>query len=117
MIDFLLTSTGDIYIGPEGDIATTNSVAQAVYIRVKWFLGEWRLGPDKGFPYFEEVFVKNPNLTKIKFLLRDLIITVEGVTNVGSIDIEPDLKTRKAKISYIFMVDEETYNQEVIIGG
>lgn len=117
MFDLMLTSTGDLTIEADGDVSTTKSITQAVTIRLKWFIGEWRLGPAFGFPYFEEVLVKNPNLTKIKFLLRDLIMTVEGVTGVGSIEIKTDPKTRDAKIAVVFMVGEDTYAEEVKING
>ena len=36
-------AAGDLEITPAGDICTTSSVAQAVRIRLRWFLGEWRL--------------------------------------------------------------------------
>lgn len=117
MFDLLLTKTGDLAIGETGDISVTQSVVQAVSIRLKWVLGEWRLGPAMGFPYFEEVFVKNPNLTKIKYLLRDMVMEVDGVTNVGDVDITADPKTRTAKIAIVFSVNEKTHKEEVKIYG
>lgn len=117
MIDFKLDSAGDLEIGLEGDIYTTESVVQAVMIRLKWFFAEWRLGPQFGFPYFEEVFIKNPNLSKIKFLLRQTILSVDEVTKVKSINISVDKKTRAALIQFTFETDEETYNEEVTIHG
>ncbi len=115
MVDFKITPDGDLEITPVGDIVPTESVAQAVLIRLKWFLAEWRLGPTLGFPYFEEVFVKNPNLTKIRFLLRDLVQSVEGVTSVTKADIIPDPRTREAKIVTVFTVESEIYEREVKI--
>lgn len=115
VVDFKITPEGDLEITPIGDIVQTESVAQAVLIRLKWFLAEWRLGPTLGFPYFEEVFVKNPNLTKIRFLLRDLVLGVEGVTSVQKADIIPDPRTREAKIIIVFTVDDDTFQKEVRI--
>lgn len=117
MFDLKLNSGGDLHIGAEGDVATTGSVVQAVKIRLKWVLGEWRLSPALGFPYYEEVFVKNPNLVKIKSFLRDLIMQVDGVTDVASVEIETDAKTRKAKFTVVFVVGEETFKEEVITNG
>lgn len=115
MVDFKLTSDWDLEVTPIGDIVPTESVVQAVIIRLKWFLAEWRLGPTLGFPYFEEVFVKNPNLTKIRFLFRDLVLDVEGVTSVTKADIVPDPRTREAIISIVFTVGEEVFQKEVKI--
>jgi len=117
MLDLLLTSDGDLDVDATGDISTTESVIQAVSVRLRWFSEEWRLGPSLGFPYFDEVFVKNPNLTKIKYLLRDLVLDVDGVSGVSSVEISTDLKERTAKISIVFTVDEETYQEEVNING
>ena len=113
MVDFKITPDGDLEITPVGDIVPTESVAQAVLIRLKWFLAEWRLGPTLGFPYFEEVFIKNPNLTKIRFLLRDLVLG--GVTSVTKADIIPDPRTREAEIIVVFTVEDEIFQKEVKI--
>ena len=113
MIDFKIGAAGDLEITPAGDICTTSSIAQAVRIRLRWFLNEWRLAPAMGFPYFEEVFVKNPNLSKIRFLLREEIMAVEGVSEVVSITIAPDPHTRKADIAVIFTAGNETFREEV----
>ena len=115
MVDFRITPDGDLEITPAGDIVSTESVAQAVLIRLRWFLSEWRLGPALGFPYFEEVFVKNPNLTKIRFLLRDLVLGVDGVTGVTKVEIMPDRRAREAEITVVFTVKDEIYQKEVKI--
>ena len=80
MTDIMLDKAGDIKVSAVGDISLTESVRQAVLIRLRWIYQEWRLGPTMGFPWFEEVFVKNPNTVKIRQLIRDEIMQVEGVT-------------------------------------
>jgi hypothetical protein len=42
------------------DISVGHSIRQDVKILLQCFLAEWRFAPGLGFPYFEEVFVKNP---------------------------------------------------------
>ena len=78
MVDIRLDKDGDIMVSPVGDISLTESVRQAVLIRLRWIYQEWRLGPEMGFPWFEEIFVKNPNTVKIRSLIRDEILQVEG---------------------------------------
>ena len=80
--DILLLKAGDLHITDTGDILLTDSiqknfpttgnlsVRQAVLIRLRWFFAEWRFSPQAGFPYFEEVLIKNPNIPKIKGLLE-----------------------------------------------
>lgn len=117
MIDLKLTRDWDLDINAVGDVSPTSSIAQTVVIRLKWFFQEWRLGPDRGVPYYEEVLIKNPNLVKIRGRLRDTIMSVEGVTDVKKIEITPDPGTRRAKIHVIFTVGEDDYKEEVTINA
>ena len=50
MIDLKLDSNGDLELSAAGDVIPTDSIAQAVRIRLLWFFEEWRLGPELGFP-------------------------------------------------------------------
>lgn len=113
MFDLKITSAGDLHIDDVGDVEMTDSIRQAVLIRLRWFADEWRLGQGLGFPYFEEVLVKNPNIVKIKYLIRDEVMSVDGVTSVESVDIDVDSKTRCAKIYVAFTAGEDSYKEEV----
>lgn len=115
MIDFTMNNNGDLDIDESGEISTTDSVVQEVLIKLKWFLGEWKLGTAYGFPYFEEVFVKNPNLAKIKHYVRELLLGVEEVTKVISVDLTVDKAQRTARLSTSFAVGEEIFKQEVLL--
>ena len=57
MTDIKLGKDGDIVVSAVGDISLTESVRQAVLIRLRWIYQEWRLGPEMGFPWFEEIFI------------------------------------------------------------
>lgn len=113
MLDIRLASDGDIAVSDIGDIATTESVRQAVLIRLRWIYGEWKLGPEMGFPWFEEVFKKNPNILKIQHLIREEILTVEGVTDATVKTVEYDKRTRAVSIAYTVTVNKKTYDEEV----
>lgn len=115
MLDFKLTKDGDLELTEGGDILPTESICQAVRVRLLWFFEEWRLGPDMGFPYFEEVFVKNPSEAKIRHLIRETVMEVEGVTDVESIEYSVNKRTREAAIAVVFCTDEETFREEVNI--
>lgn len=115
MIDLRLNAEGDLELSDAGDISVTDSIVQAVRIRLLWFFGEWRLGPGMGFPYFEHLFVKNPNEAKLRHLIRETVMEVEGVTDVTEISFSIDRKTRQAAIALAFTTDEDTFREEVKI--
>ena len=113
MIDLKLDARGDLELSAAGDISATDSIVQAVRIRLLWLFGEWRLGPELGFPYFEQVFVKTPNEAKIRHLIRETVMEVEGVTDVTEITFSIDRRTREATIAVTFTTDEDTFREEV----
>ena len=115
MFDFKLDESGDLELTAAGDIQTTESICQAVKMRLLWFYQEWRLGLEMGFPHWENTFVKNPSESKLRYLIRNTVMSVDGVTNVESIDISIDKKTRDATINLDFCTDEETFEEEVNI--
>lgn len=114
MFDILLDRNGDILVSDIGDISLTESVRQAVLIRLRWIYDEWRLGPELGFPWFEEVWVKNPNIIKLKQLIRNEIMEVDGVTDATVDDIIFDKHKRNARVMFSFSVEEEKFREEVI---
>lgn len=113
MVDIRLDKDGDIMVSPVGDISLTESVRQAVLIRLRWIYQEWRLGPEMGFPWFEEIFVKNPNTVKIRSLIRDEILQVEGVTAAQVTSVDYDRAKRAATFKFTCSVGEATYREEV----
>lgn len=117
LLDIMLGKDGDIEVSDFGDISLTNSVRQAVLIRLRWIYNEWRLGPEYGFPWLEEVFVKNPNLLKLRQLIREEILSVDGVTAVAVDDVKYDRAKRAISFRYTCSVGEETYKEEVTLYG
>lgn len=115
MKDILLTEDGDLAISETGDISITDSVRQAIRVRLRWFFQEWRLGPEIGIPYYEEILVKNPNDLRIKQIIRDEILTVEEIDDVRNIVFSVDSKARTAVISFMAAVGDETFREEVLI--
>lgn len=113
MLDIKLNQNGDIAVSDCGDISLTESVKQAIQIRLRWIYNEWRLGPEYGFRWFEEVLVKNPNTEKIKRLVKDEIMKVDGVTEAKVTQIEHDTEHRTLKIRYICTADEAAFKGEV----
>lgn len=100
MIDIMIGQEGDILLTEQGDIYLTQSIKQNILIRLRWILNEWRLGPTMGFPWFEEMLVKNPNLMKIKGLLRNEIMQVDGVQSAVIDKLDYSAQERTVSIKY-----------------
>ena len=113
MLDVLLDNDHDLYITPDGDIVLTDSPRQAVKIRLLWFFSEFRLMPEFGVPYFEEILVKRPNMERLRRIVRDEVMSVEEVTDVRDIKIAIDSAKRIGKISFAFFVGEDSYKEEI----
>jgi len=113
MLDILLEKDGDIALSNTYDIQLTESKCQAALVRLRWILNEWRLGPDFGFPWLEDMLVKNPNIPKIKQAIRDEIMKVEGIDSAYVTDVEYDAVKRKAWFSFKIAVGQETFVEEV----
>lgn len=114
MKDLLLDASGDLLF-VDGDVVITDSVIQAIKIRLKWFVGEWKINPEWGVSYYEDVFVKTPNKLLIEEMLREEILSVSEVTEVKSVSIDINKDTRCATITFTAMVGEQTLHEEVLI--
>lgn len=114
MKDLLLDKNGDLVVNPTTGVTITDSVVQAVTVRLKWFFNEWRFAPQYGVPYFEEILVKNPNNLRVRQIIRDEILSVKEIERVTRLDItvKPD---RKALIRFSATVKGVQSELEVMI--
>ena len=114
-MDILLDNDGDLYVSPKGDIDLRDSVAQDIRIQLRWFLGEWQWDRDLGVPYWDLVFIKNPDIEAIEDEIREQIFNVTQVTEVRSVKIDYSPKERTAKVRFVACTDFETIQEEVSI--
>lgn len=112
-MDILLDKKGDLFLSGTGDILITNSVAQKISIRLKWFLSEWRWNKSEGMPYMEKLFIKNPDLYSFESIVRSKIFEVDEVTKVKEVSITADISKREATIKYVALTDQEIIKGEV----
>lgn len=113
MKDLLLGEDGDLYLTDTSDVVITDSVRQAIRIRLLWFLSEWRLGPSLGVPYYEDFFVKRGNMLKMRADIRAALMSVEEVTSVNSLTITVNPQTWTAKVLFSVSTTEGVYKSEV----
>lgn len=101
-------ATGKFYRDGRGGLALTSgadAIRQAIEFKLSLLLGEWFANVTAGFPLFESVLVKSPNLPAIKDLFRSRIAQVEGVASVLSLDLDYSAATRKLRVSFTVSSD------------
>ncbi len=91
----LMLIDGQITLTP--DLKT--AVAQHLFVRLRFFLGEWFLNPSEGIPYFTKIFIKNPSLSLITSIFRKVILETPGVKAVENLTIDLDRATRELRIT------------------
>jgi hypothetical protein len=57
-------------------------VGQKLRILLSTVLGEWYLDITAGLPYFEEILVKNPNMSYVDSLVKAAILSVPEVSAI-----------------------------------
>jgi len=112
-MDILLDGSGDVCISKQGDILLGDSISQKVKIKIQWFAGEWRWNPEEGLPYFDSLFIKNPQIETFKNELRRVIFDITEITEIKDVSISFDNKTRVGTISVYALTDTETIREEV----
>lgn len=68
--------------------------AQKLSNKFRFFLGEWFLDQRLGVPYYQVVFVKNPDLGAIKQLFRKVIMGTAPFVDVPSLTVTLNAATR-----------------------
>lgn len=104
MNDIQMTRSGDIAIS-RYDIMTTDSIEQAILIKLRWFFGEWAYNSSYGVDWFGKVLVKNPNTLLVRRMIEDTIMSVDGVTSVENLTLTINRQARDATITFTVHTD------------
>lgn len=98
-----LDTDGDLAI-EEGSLVLLSDLvaetAQRLQIKFRFFLGEWVLDPRVGFPHFEKILIKNPDLGEIRRVVRETLFADPAVDSIASLSLDFDPPTRALSISF-----------------
>lgn len=110
MKDFLLvenTNNLDITTFNFSFTPTLSSyVAQALRIKLSFFLGEWFLNTQAGIPYFQSIFIKTPDLNLIEDVFKTEILSVKDVVELVSFELLSDTTTRALISNFIVRISD-----------
>jgi len=91
--------TGDLDLSL-GDAHQVDDVAQAAAIRLKFVLGEWFLDASLGVPYWDVIWVKNPNLDHVRAAFLDALQSTPGIDAVDDLQVDLDPATRGCTVTW-----------------
>jgi hypothetical protein len=121
-LDFLSNSDGDIAI-VNGDFALvdgTDEIVQFLQQSLRLFLAEWFLDQTLGFPYFDEVFIKNPNPVTLDSLFKIYILECPGILELVEFNLDYDASTRDVSITGVIRAEDGNADfsvQTILPGG
>lgn len=113
--DILLDDDGDLDLS-NGDLQMVVSVAQNIRVRLLYVQSEWFLDTSKGLPYFEVIFVKNPNITHLGAIFRRCIRETPGVASLDSFSLDFNVNTRELVINFAASTDQGEINESINLG-
>ena len=93
-------TTKDLLI-ENGDLQLTEGldrVKQHLSQRLKLFFGEWFLETERGIPYFQDIFKKNPDGDIVDATFKKAVIETPGVVNLQEFSIDYDNATRSITV-------------------
>lgn len=100
-----------------GQLVLVTDVAEAAAIqlqnRFRFVKGEYFLDTRQGVPYFDLVFVKNPDVLLIKQLFKTVILGTPGIASIVNLTTVFDSKARKLTFSFRALAD----NGKIVTGG
>lgn len=97
MIDFALDQKTNDLIFEEFDFQLFDGleqVGQNLGIRLRFFLGEWFLDITQGVAYYQEVFLKAPNLIQVESIIKQEIVDTRGVEELITYESDFNSRTR-----------------------
>ncbi len=96
----LLVANNDLIMTSDLESGGTNPILQDIIQTIRWYAAEWFLDITQGFPWFQEVFIKNPDVDKCDALLLATIQSVPGVLLVTTYSSTPNFDSRSFSVSF-----------------
>jgi len=100
-----------------GQLVLVDDVAECAAIelnnKLQFVEGEYFLDTRQGVPYFTFFFVKNPDILLLRQILRNVVMSVQGIASI--IDIQTSLNNATRKAS--FSIRARAANGKIIVGG
>jgi hypothetical protein len=84
----------------------TDAIKQKVKERLLFFQGDWYLDQKLGVPYWTEVFVSNPDISRLRSLFRQVVVTTPGIGSLDALEVSFDKANRSISIEFNATTDD-----------
>jgi hypothetical protein len=75
-------------------------VRQKIASRLRFFLGEWFLDTRLGVPYYRDVLIANADLSIVRSIFREVILSVPEVASLDKLTLAFDTEARALAIEF-----------------
>lgn len=115
----LLIVDNDLVLTTDVDPNGTNPILQDILQRMRLFLGEWFLDNSVGVPYFQQIFVKNPDMSKVEAIFIEIILSTNGVDSLIDYTFTSNNQLRQFEVSFSAQTTKGIvdYSGTLISGG
>lgn len=87
-------------------VTATQAIDQNLRVRLKLVQSEIVYNTSLGVPYFRDILIKNPNTNTVVSILRDAILSVQGVAEIETLDVSFDRATRTINVAFEVRTDD-----------
>lgn len=105
----------DIYFldGQIAFVTGINYTAQRIRTRLQLFLGEWPFDTSQGVPWFESVFVSNPNIVTVQSVIKNTILETPHVISLTSYSDNLDRSSREYTVQFSAITDDGLLEDQI----
>lgn len=104
-MDWLLDENGDKAV-VNGDFVLVDGVDEIVQFlcqSLRFIQQEWFLDETEGFPWFDDVFIKNPDLNAVTAVFKTYIINIPGILSLTAFALNFDPGERTLTVTGSFV--------------
>ena len=94
---------------------TAEYTAQKVENKMLFFKGEWWLNVNLGIPYYTDILKKNPNLNLVQSILKSEILSMKGVLELLTFELDIDNSERVLYVNYRIRTETDIVEGRVIL--
>lgn len=92
-----------------GYVNLENETVQRIRTCLRRIEGEWFLDINAGLPYFGGQILGGKDLEYVKLLIREEILSIDGVTKITEINILMDKTTKHVSVYVELEINENVY--------